>query len=1240
MKRKVLILFTTLFISNIEISAQLNTTIVGDAVDQGGNCFLITNDLQSQQGGVWYDNPIDFSNDFTINYQNNFGDNDSNGADGMALVFKTTPNAVYGGAGGGIGYFSIDDSLIVEFDTFQNPAYLDPTQDHLSIMKNGNPSHNNTETNSSRSTVPRVQGQNIETTRPTVAVNSEIICSGEIAKLTATPSPIGNYVYTWVVPAGAENPGDVQSFSTSIEGDYSVSIRKEDFLCNMDFEDNQIVAPGDYIIVSQESIPCWETTASDSRIEVWGDGFSGISAYSGNQFIELNANMQSTLFQDFEVIPGSSTQISFAHRGRSYNEEDIMEVEIGPVGGPYINLGAFSDGTDAWGNYSIDFSFPIGEITLYTIRFKSIYPNSSFGNFLDNISLSFSGDSSESATGNVSIITPNSSPTFIQVDPICSGGTLNDLPIISSNGIEGTWSPGINNIATTIYTFTPASGECAISSTQMTVVVNPIITPTFPQVAAICSGETLSDLPTESTNNIQGTWSPALNSTATTIYTFSPDASETCAENQSMTITVNPIITPTFTQVGAICAGETLSDLPTTSSNGVLGTWSPAINNMATITYAFSPDAGECSTSLVQMTIIVNSLVTPTFTQVGAICAGETLSDLPTTSANGVLGTWSPAMNSTATTTYTFIPDASETCAENQSMTITVNPIITPTFTQVGAVCAGETISNLPTTSANGVLGTWSPAINNIATTTYVFTPDMGECSTSLAQMTIIVNPIITPNFNQVGAICAGETLSDLPTTSANGVSGSWLPVMNNISTTTYIFTPDSGECSTGLVQMTVIVNPIITPNFNQVGAICAGEALSNLPTTSVNGVSGIWSPGMSNTATTAYTFTPDASETCAVSQSMTITVNPTITPIFYPVAAICEGELLTNLPTISMNGVSGSWLPLMNNTSTTTYVFTPDAGECSIGLVQMTIAVNPIITPIFTQVGAICVGETLSDLPTTSANGVLGTWSPAINNTATTTYTFTSDTSETCAVNQSMTITVNQTVIPVFDPVGAICEGELLTNLPTTSVNGVLGIWSPAMNNMATTTYIFTPDASEICAETTTLEIVVNEIINSNLDLRIVVNKLDYNQSVEVDVANAVGFYEYKLDGGLWQDSNLFENLIVGKHIVAAREKSGCSIESNIWFLLIDYPRFFTPNNDGVNDTWNIEGLESQPEAVITVFDRYGKTLAVFRANELGWNGVWNGKGILSNSYWFKVRYFEMEKRPKTVMSYFSLLR
>ena len=87
-------------------------------------------------------------------------------------------------------------------------------------------------------------------------------------------------------------------------------------------------------------------------------------------------------------------------------------------------------------------------------------------------------------------------------------------------------------------------------------------------------------------------------------------------------------------------------------------------------------------------------------------------------------------------------------------MTITVNPNVTPTFTAVAAICSGATLSPLPTTSLNGITGTWAPALDNTATTTYTFTPTAGLCATPT--MTITVNPNVTPTFTAVAAICSG----------------------------------------------------------------------------------------------------------------------------------------------------------------------------------------------------------------------------------------------------------------------------------------------------------------------------------------------------------------------------------------------------------------------------------------------------------------------------------------------------
>jgi hypothetical protein len=252
------------------------------------------------------------------------------------------------------------------------------------------------------------------------------------------------------------------------------------------------------------------------------------------------------------------------------------------------------------------------------------------------------------------------------------------------------------------------------------------------------------------------------------------------------------------------------------------------------------------------MTVVVSASVTPTFNQVAAICSGQALSALPTTSTNGLTGTWSPALNNTLTTTYTFTPSAS-LCATTQNMTIVVNPNITPTFTQVAPICQGQPLAALPNNSNNGITGTWSPAINNLQTTTYTFTPS-GSCSPNQT-MTIVVNPSLIPTFNQVPPTCLGEQIAALPTTSNNGITGTWSPALNNTATTTYTFTPNAGQCAAAQT-LAIVINQSTTPTFTTVNPICIGGDLAELPNTSNNGFTGIWSPALNNQETTTYTFT------------------------------------------------------------------------------------------------------------------------------------------------------------------------------------------------------------------------------------------------------------------------------------------------------------------------------------------------------------------------------------------------
>ncbi|TPV35046.1 T9SS type B sorting domain-containing protein [Paucihalobacter ruber] len=678
----------------------------------------------------------------------------------------------------------------------------------------------------------------------------------------------------------------------------------------------------------------------------------------------------------------------------------------------------------------------------------------------------------------------------------------------------------------------------------------------------------------------------------------------------TITVTVSveevPDVSPTFTQVPAICEGEALSALPTTSENGITGTWSPALDNTTTTEYTFTPDAGQCA-STQTMTITVNPATTPTFTQRPAICEGETLSPLPTTSENGITGTWSPALDNSTTTEYTFTPDTGQ-CARTQTMTITVNPATTPTFTQIPAICQGETLSPLPTTSENGITGTWSPALDNTTTTEYTFTPDTGQCA-SIQTITITVNPATTPTFTQVSAICEGETLSPLPTTSENGISGTWSPALDDTTTTEYTFTPDTGQCAS-IQTITITVNPATTPTFTQVSAICEGETLSPLPTTSENGITGTWSPALDNSTTTEYTFTPDTGQ-CARTQTMTITVNPATTPTFTQRPAICQGETISVLPTTSENGITGTWSPALDNSTTTEYTFTPDAGQCASNQ-TMTITVNPATTPTFTQVPAICQGETISVLPTTSENGITGTWSPALDNSTTTEYTFTPDAGQ-CATIQTMTITVNPVdTLPTFTQVPAICEGETVSPLPTTSENGITGTWSPALDNSTTTEYTFTPDAGQ-CASTQTMTIVVN-INTAPVISEVKTNGFD----IEI-ITSETGDFSYSIDGRNFQYGNIFYGIRGGRYSITVRDNSGCGqdVLSHLHFVI---PKFFTPNNDGFNDFFEIRGIQEFGNSEVNIFDRFGKLLKSYRNSPVVWDGTYLGNLLPTNDYWYQI--------------------
>ena len=138
---------------------------------------------------------------------------------------------------------------------------------------------------------------------------------------------------------------------------------------------------------------------------------------------------------------------------------------------------------------------------------------------------------------------------------------------------------------------------------------------------------------------------------------------------------------------------------------------------------AFGPDLKTQDEIYTTIDITVTAPVVPTFTQLGPYCQNATPGTLPTTSTNGITGTWSPAVISTTTLgtqTYTFTPTVG-LCATTTTMSITVDPNLVPVFTALGPYCQNATPGILQNTSTNGVTGTWSPStVSNTSSGTYM----------------------------------------------------------------------------------------------------------------------------------------------------------------------------------------------------------------------------------------------------------------------------------------------------------------------------------------------------------------------------------------------------------------------------------------------------------------------------------------------------------------------------------------
>jgi gliding motility-associated-like protein len=215
-----------------------------------------------------------------------------------------------------------------------------------------------------------------------------------------------------------------------------------------------------------------------------------------------------------------------------------------------------------------------------------------------------------------------------------------------------------------------------------------------------------------------------------------------------------------------------------------------------------------------------------------------------------------------------------------------------------------------------------------------------------------------------------------------------------------------------------------------------------------------------------------------------------------------------------------------------------------------------------------------------------------------------------------------------VSEPILSVPESIPVCENSSVTINAGLGfdsyVWSTLETNPSITVsnvgvYSITVTqnhGNRVCSMTKDFKVILSNVALISTEVQ---DWTDIENVISVSVSSSsVGNYEYSIDGVAYQDSNIFSGLRSGDYTVYVRDKNGCGISNQEVFIL-NYPKVFSPNGDGFNDTWAVRFSESEPKLMVKIFDRYGKLIKELNAMST-WDGTYNGHELPSTDYWFVV--------------------
>jgi gliding motility-associated-like protein len=510
----------------------------------------------------------------------------------------------------------------------------------------------------------------------------------------------------------------------------------------------------------------------------------------------------------------------------------------------------------------------------------------------------------------------------------------------------------------------------------------------------------------------------------------------------------------------------------------------------------------------------------------------------------------------------------------------------------------------------------------------------------------MIVNPNVVPSMAisaSVNTICAGTAVNFTSTNANPGVTPVYEWYVNGVAQSNNSATFSSIALANGDVvsammtsnaacaspisaisnSVVMTVNPVVTPTITASASnttICSGETVTFTAAGTNGGTSPVYqwmlngAPVGSNSSvyTNSSLVSGDqinvsltSSDVCATTATVTsatiiMTANTTVVPFAFistPQTTICPGDAVTVTSTINNGGVSPGYVWYLNGIST---------GVTTSSYNSSTLNDGDVLTLVLTSSSA-CANP-----GTVTSNSINFNY------------------------NSSIPATVSITSLS-----SALCEGETITFLasPNNALSNLNYSWELNGTVVGANNSIYTGNSmaagdlivveltyDDVCGNSNTivsnqLTIVANPIVNAGVDVSIVTGG-----SVQLSGSSSiVGIYDWSPSLSLNDPTILnpiASPLVATEYVLTVTSPLGCKSSDAVLVSITDQSfvidNSFTPNDDGINDTWVIHDLELYPDLRMNIYNRWGNLLYEQVNTYTPWDALFNGEQLPSETYFY----------------------